>query len=157
MAGENRCNADIFAEDGSTVPPMDQLWRAERPGPPGSATTIIDTAELNLLDEARRDREGNSIVGADGMVSFGSASYYLGASGAVLGRWDDAERNFEEAIAVNAAIGACPTSGSSESGMRRCCWPVGRQATARPSVRRSRVMRTSIRRNARMPCTSCSP
>jgi tetratricopeptide (TPR) repeat protein len=41
-------------------------------------------------------------------VCLGSASRYLGLLADTMGRWEDAARHFEEAIAMNASIGARP-------------------------------------------------
>ncbi|MBD0348429.1 MAG: AAA family ATPase [Thermoleophilia bacterium] len=41
-------------------------------------------------------------------VSLGSVSRYLGALAATLARWGDAERHFEDALAMNARMGARP-------------------------------------------------
>ena len=42
------------------------------------------------------------------MVCDGSASHYLGMLAATMERWDDAEQHFQEALAMNARIGARP-------------------------------------------------
>jgi uncharacterized protein HemY len=39
---------------------------------------------------------------------YGSVSRYLGTLAAVTARWDDAERHFEEAMAMNSTMGARP-------------------------------------------------
>lgn len=38
----------------------------------------------------------------------GAVSRYLGALAATLERWEDAERHFQHALAMNAALGARP-------------------------------------------------
>jgi class 3 adenylate cyclase/tetratricopeptide (TPR) repeat protein len=49
----------------------------------------------------------NVLVG-ENSACYGSASRYLGALATVMARWDDAERHFEDALAVNSAMGARP-------------------------------------------------
>jgi tetratricopeptide (TPR) repeat protein len=50
----------------------------------------------------------NIIVGAPTVICRGSASYDLGLLATTTGRWDDAGRHFEDALRMNAKIGARP-------------------------------------------------
>jgi tetratricopeptide (TPR) repeat protein len=49
----------------------------------------------------------NVLIGA-GSACYGSASRYLGSLATTMGRWDQAERHFEDALAMNSAMGARP-------------------------------------------------
>jgi class 3 adenylate cyclase len=49
-----------------------------------------------------------NVLFANASACYGSASRYLGTLAALMNRWDDAERHFEDALAMNAAMGARP-------------------------------------------------
>ena len=50
----------------------------------------------------------NIVVGAPTVLCRGSASYDLGLLATTMGRWDDAARHFEDALQMNAKLGARP-------------------------------------------------
>jgi uncharacterized protein HemY len=45
---------------------------------------------------------------ASGSACYGSASRFLGALATTMQRWDDAERHFEDAVAMNEGMAARP-------------------------------------------------
>jgi len=68
----------------------------------GDASRAATLYQL-LLPYAERN-----IVSGGGVICCGSASRYLGLLAATMSRWDDAERHFDDALAMNARMGARP-------------------------------------------------
>jgi tetratricopeptide (TPR) repeat protein len=86
--------------------PRDAVWL-------GTMTYLVDVCTF-LDDRSRADTlykillpfaERNVIV-SNAAACYGSLSRYLGALATTLERWDDAARHFEEALAMNARMGA---------------------------------------------------
>jgi class 3 adenylate cyclase len=85
---------------------------------PYLVTTIADlTLTCSFLNDADRasklyDRllpyAGCNVTFAAGEVMLGSASRYLGLLTATMSRWEDAARHFEDALEMNARMGARP-------------------------------------------------
>jgi class 3 adenylate cyclase/ATP/maltotriose-dependent transcriptional regulator MalT len=67
-----------------------------------------DALRANTLYRLLLPYADRNIVVADGVACFGSASRYLGMLGTIMARWEDAERHFEHAMAMNARMGARP-------------------------------------------------
>jgi DNA-binding SARP family transcriptional activator/tetratricopeptide (TPR) repeat protein len=96
-----------LAADDFAVLPFDEEWVV-------SLTFLAETARL--LDDTQRATTlyGLLLPYADRValsypdVSTGSASRYLGVLAAMIGRPDDAESHFEDALAMNSRIGARP-------------------------------------------------
>ena len=65
-----------------------------------------DAARAAILYPLLAPYAGRNIVLGGAIVSCGSADRYLGLLCAAMGRWSDAERHFEEALAMNGRIGA---------------------------------------------------
>jgi tetratricopeptide (TPR) repeat protein len=55
-----------------------------------------------------RPYDGRNVVIGVWVVCYGAVSRYLGALATSLERWEDAIRHFEDAIAMNARMGARP-------------------------------------------------
>jgi predicted ATPase/DNA-binding SARP family transcriptional activator len=87
--------------------PFNEMWLA-------SMALLAETA--SALDDASRaaDLHGLLLPYADRVsvstpeFSAGSVSYYLGLLAATMGRSADAERHFEDAVAMNSQVGARP-------------------------------------------------
>jgi predicted ATPase/DNA-binding CsgD family transcriptional regulator len=51
---------------------------------------------------------GRNVVVGGAVLCYGAASHYLGMLATILERWDDAAQHFQDALAMNAQIGARP-------------------------------------------------
>lgn len=67
-----------------------------------------DAARALTLYELILPYRAINVLLASGSACYGSASRYLGALATTLRRWDEAERHFEDALAMNANMGARP-------------------------------------------------
>jgi tetratricopeptide (TPR) repeat protein len=71
-------------------------------------TFLGDITRALTLYELMSPYKGINILIASGSACYGSASRYLGALATTMRRWDQAERHFEDALAMNSAMGAHP-------------------------------------------------
>jgi class 3 adenylate cyclase/tetratricopeptide (TPR) repeat protein len=71
-------------------------------------TFLGDISRASILYELMSPCKGINVLIASGSACYGSASRYLGALAALTMRWDEAERHFEDALAMNSAMGALP-------------------------------------------------
>jgi tetratricopeptide (TPR) repeat protein len=103
-----RAEFEILAQHDFADLPRDAMWM-------GTMTYLVDVCTF-LKDRARAATlygmllpfaPRNVIVG-NAAACYGSLSRYLGALAATLERWDDAERHFEDAMAMNASMDARP-------------------------------------------------
>jgi class 3 adenylate cyclase/tetratricopeptide (TPR) repeat protein len=67
-----------------------------------------DTQRAKLLYELLRPEAALNIVVGPGVTCVGSASRSLGMLATTMGRWQEAEAHFEEALAFNGRLGAQP-------------------------------------------------
>jgi class 3 adenylate cyclase/tetratricopeptide (TPR) repeat protein len=67
-----------------------------------------DISCASTLYELMGPYKGINVLIGSGSACYGSASRYLGALAAVMARWNDAERHFEDALAMKSAMGARP-------------------------------------------------
>ena len=85
-------------------------------GESGSGKSVTSLAILGLLprensivdQKSRIEFDGRNVVVGNMTVCYGAVSRYLGALAAMLERWDDAERHFEGALAMNRRMEAPP-------------------------------------------------
>jgi predicted ATPase/class 3 adenylate cyclase len=88
--------------------PRDSLWM-------GTLTYLVDVCTY-LEDEVRADLlyrillpfDGRNVVVSAAVACYGAISRYLGALAATLRRWSEAAHHFEDAMAMNARMGAAP-------------------------------------------------
>jgi class 3 adenylate cyclase/tetratricopeptide (TPR) repeat protein len=86
--------------------PLDVAWL-------GTMTYMVDVC-IFLADRARAETlyrillpfDGANVVAGSGIGCYGAMSRYLGALASTLERWDDAERHFEDALAMNTRMEA---------------------------------------------------
>jgi class 3 adenylate cyclase/tetratricopeptide (TPR) repeat protein len=71
-------------------------------------TSLGDRTRASTLYELLLPYRQINVLFANASACYGSASRYLGALAAVMARWNDAERHFEDALAMNSAMGARP-------------------------------------------------
>jgi class 3 adenylate cyclase len=69
---------------------------------------LPDRRRAALLYDILLPYADRQIVTNNAALFIGSASYSLGELAATMGRWDDAERHFEQALAFNERIGVWP-------------------------------------------------
>jgi tetratricopeptide (TPR) repeat protein len=101
-----RAEFETLAQHDFADLPRDALWM-------GTMTYFVDVCTF-LGDKARAEAlyqillpfAGRNVVVGDSQACYGALSRYLGALAATLGRWDDAARHFEDALAMNARMGA---------------------------------------------------
>jgi DNA-binding NarL/FixJ family response regulator len=67
---------------------------------------LSDTAHAATLYRLLFPYAGQNVVVGGAVVCYGSASHYLGMLAATMEHWDDAARHFQDALAMNARIGA---------------------------------------------------
>jgi hypothetical protein len=71
-------------------------------------TFLGDRTRAEILYEILSPFAGRNVVFGNAATSYGALSRYLGALATTLERWEDAERHFEDALAMNARMGARP-------------------------------------------------
>jgi tetratricopeptide (TPR) repeat protein len=67
-----------------------------------------DTDRAPMLYDFLTPHDGFNLVVGPSAACFGAAARYLGLLAATMVRWDDAQRHFENALAMNARMGAKP-------------------------------------------------
>ena len=72
---------------------------------------------------------GYAVVASE-WASFGAASRFLGQLAATMGRWQEAESHFDQALAMNARMGAKPWLAHTQFQYARCCSRDGRPVTS---------------------------
>jgi class 3 adenylate cyclase len=106
LVADARAEFDILAEHDFEDLPLDTVWM-------GTMTFFVDVCTF-LQDGARAEtlyRKLLPFAGLNAVVSnaaacYGAVSRYLGALATTLERWDDAQRHFEDALAMNARMDA---------------------------------------------------
>jgi tetratricopeptide (TPR) repeat protein len=108
LAPEAREQFEILAQRDFADIPRDGLWMA-------SMTYLTDVC--NFLGDDRRAAmlydllvpfDGRNVVVGNMTACYGALSRYLGALATTLRRWDEAERHFEDALAMNTRMEAPP-------------------------------------------------
>ena len=69
---------------------------------------LNDRSRAAILYELQLPFADRNVTGLDGIVAVGSASRPLGLLATILERYDDAERHFRDALAMNERMGAGP-------------------------------------------------
>ena len=73
---------------------------------------------------------GDRVAVSYSVISMGSVSRYLGLLASTLSRWDDAERHFRDALAMNERIGARPWLAHTQDDYARLLLALGRTGDA---------------------------
>jgi class 3 adenylate cyclase/tetratricopeptide (TPR) repeat protein len=71
-------------------------------------TFLQDTSRAQILYEMMLPYNAINVLIGSGSACAGSASRYLGTLATTMRRWNDAERHFEDALAMNERMGARP-------------------------------------------------
>jgi tetratricopeptide (TPR) repeat protein len=98
--------AAVAADDFANLP-FDEEWLVSV-GLLAEAAAALDDSELAADLYQRLQPYGDRVAVSDAEISIGSVARYLGLLAATMERWGEAERHFEDALEVNARIGARP-------------------------------------------------
>jgi tetratricopeptide (TPR) repeat protein len=88
--------------------PRDALWMACMTYLVDVCTYLGDVPRAAILYEILLPFAGRNVVIANGVFCCGALSRYLAALATAMGRWDEAAKHFEEALAMNASMEAWP-------------------------------------------------
>ncbi len=71
-------------------------------------TLLGDNTRAMTLYEMMLPYKSVNVLMGIGSACYGSASRYLGALATTMGRWDEAEQHFDDALTMNRRMGAHP-------------------------------------------------
>jgi DNA-binding CsgD family transcriptional regulator len=71
-------------------------------------TFLGDVDRAAILYQLLLPYARHTVVVGGGAVCYGAAARYLGMLATTMGRWGEAERHFQDALAMNARLGAHP-------------------------------------------------
>ena len=108
LTQETQAEFEHLAQHDFADIPRDALWMA-------SITYLVDVCIFlgdkvcaATLYQLLLPYAGRTVVIGNAVACYGAVSRYLGALATTLERWDDAERHFEDALAMNARMEAWP-------------------------------------------------
>ena len=104
-AGEARDTLETLAADGYASVPFDEEWLVSIGMLAEAASTLGDGARAQELYELLQPYGDRVAVGYP-EIATGAVARYLGLLATTLERWADAERQFADALTINARIGA---------------------------------------------------
>ena len=102
---EARARFELLAADGFARLPRDGTWPQNMTFLAEACTLLRDEPRAARLYDLLRPLDGRFLVVVP-ILPWGAASHSLGRLAATMGRIDLARRHFEDAMAVNASIGA---------------------------------------------------
>ena len=105
--GDAQAKFEALAEDDFAGIPFDEEWLASMCLLADLAASLGDTRRGQMLYELLFPYSGRVGAGYP-EINLGAVARYLGLLAAAEGRWDAAERHFEEALEINRRIGARP-------------------------------------------------
>ena len=105
---EARAEFEHLAQHDFADLPRDALWMACMTYLADVCTFLGDTARAATLYQLLLPYAGRNVVIGSAVACYGAVSRYLGAFAATMGRWDEAAQHFEDALAMNARMGARP-------------------------------------------------
>lgn len=88
--------------------PEDTAWLSSLTMLAAACTRLRDSKRATLLYDLLLPYAGQCVVVGGGIGFNGAVAHYLGLLAAALGRWDDAARHFETALATHARLDAPP-------------------------------------------------
>jgi tetratricopeptide (TPR) repeat protein len=86
---------------------QDGVWAASVTFLVEVCASLGDSARAEVLYRVLSPYAGYAVVASD-WASFGAASRFLGQLAATMGRWEEAESHFDQALAINARMAAKP-------------------------------------------------
>jgi tetratricopeptide (TPR) repeat protein len=87
--------------------PQDGVWAASMTFLAEVCTWLGDKCRAEVIHRLLTPYAGYAIIASDG-ACFGAGSRFLGQLAATMGRWQEAEAHFDQALAMNARMGAKP-------------------------------------------------
>ncbi|MBV8356540.1 MAG: hypothetical protein JO189_01185, partial [Deltaproteobacteria bacterium] len=105
---EARAQFDQVAASNFADIPQDANWLPCMTYLADVCNFLGDRARAALLYERLLPYKKVAVLMATGSACYGSASRYLGALATTMARWDEAEQYFQDASAMNSAMGARP-------------------------------------------------
>jgi len=108
LEGEAREQFEHLAQHDFNGIPRDGLWMASMAYLVDVCTFLRDRPRAAILYQLLVPYNGRNVVIGSASACYGALSRYLGALATTLGRWHEAEQHFEDAIAMNARMGARP-------------------------------------------------
>ena len=87
--------------------PQDGVWAASITFLVEVCASLGDSDRAEVLYRLLSPYAGYAVVASE-WASFGAASRFLGQLAATMGRWQEAESHFDQALAMNARMGAKP-------------------------------------------------
>jgi len=97
---------DLAANEFADIP-QDGVWAASITFLVEVCASMGDSDRAEVLYRALSPYAGYAVVASE-WASVGAASRFLGQLAATMGRWQEAESHFEQALAMNARMGAKP-------------------------------------------------
>ncbi len=88
--------------------PRDAKWLVSMTYLADVCTLLGDNARAMTLYEMMLPYKSVNVLMGIGSACYGSASRYLGALATTMGRWDEAEQHFDDALTMNRRMGAHP-------------------------------------------------
>ncbi|MDX1614879.1 MAG: AAA family ATPase [Candidatus Promineifilaceae bacterium] len=105
---ECRAVFEALAVDDFAAVPKDSLWAGALAYLSEVCAYLGDARRAERLYELLLPYDGRTVVVGAATVCFGAAARYLGLLATTMAAWTAAERHFEEALALDAQIGARP-------------------------------------------------
>jgi tetratricopeptide (TPR) repeat protein len=105
---EARAEFEHLAQHDFSDIPRDALWMACMTYLVDVCTFLGDRARAATLYQLLLPYAGHTVVIGNAVACYGAVSRYLGALATTLGRWEEAERHFEDALAMNARMEVWP-------------------------------------------------
>jgi tetratricopeptide (TPR) repeat protein len=105
---EARAEFEHLAQHDFADIPRDALWMVCMTYLVDVCTFLEDRARAATLYQLLLPYAGRNVVIGNATACYGALSRYLGALATTLARWDEAAQHFEEALAMNARMGAWP-------------------------------------------------
>jgi len=105
---EARAEFEYLAANDFTDIPKDALWMTCIAYLSEVCAFLGDTVRAATLYQLLLPYAGHTVVISYAFACSGAASRYLGRLAATMSRWEEAEKHFEDALAMNARMGAKP-------------------------------------------------
>jgi DNA-binding CsgD family transcriptional regulator len=99
---------DELAVDNFTDIPRNWLWLPIMTMLSETCIALGDTPRAARLYEILLPYADRNVTGNTAIVCFGSVSYFLGRLAALMTRWEDAARHFDQALTMNERMGLKP-------------------------------------------------